>query len=41
MCSLNLDFETVDRLRQRHSAWRLLCSPHAQLVLVEKLRIEA
>jgi hypothetical protein len=29
---LNLDFDTLDRMRQHHPAWKLLCSDHAPLI---------
>lgn len=32
MLLLNLDFDTLDRMRQHHPAWRLLCSDHAPLI---------
>jgi len=28
---MNFDYSTLDRLRQNHPAWRLLCSDHAPL----------
>jgi hypothetical protein len=28
---MNFDYNTLDRLRQSHPAWRLLCSDHAPL----------
>ncbi len=27
-----MDYETLESLRQKHPAWRLLCSPHAPLI---------
>jgi hypothetical protein len=29
---MNFDYLTLDRMRQSHPAWRLLCSDHARLV---------
>src|SRR5260370_23988882 len=28
-----MDYETLDRMRQRHAAWRLLAADHAPLIL--------